>query len=311
MDRIEDNYSNKAIGIENMKQILTSVDNKIEGMVGKTVIKEVSNPLTTNSLEVGMLRAIGDFPREIESETIMDLASESGNLKIENGSVKLKGGVTYHIIIDSRITDSTSEGVLMLHDTITEEDIPDGHLALCSNDLNINYSTTSGITIFTPTKDMKIKIACRFLNRGSMKLGWLNLRIHEIRNNPVNQYGGFESEVLFEGEINKLGTYTIDGDIDDYNLLLVTASTSMPSTKVKIAKKTELIEVCDIEIGLENQFNYEKSNLAGNGSLFYTFINNNTLQTTIINPGTYDSVQITKIVGIKGQLPSLLCGGEF
>ena len=49
---------------------------------------------------------------------------------------------------------------------------------------------------------------------------YTNLVVEEVRDNVVNQYGGFETGVLFDGVANSIGDYSLAESLEDYSLLI-------------------------------------------------------------------------------------------
>ena len=133
--------------------------------------------------------------------------------------------------------------------------------------------------------------------------------VQEIRTNPVNQYGGFETQVLFDGSANTPQQYSLDDLIDNYNYLVVESLSDATSKQVYI---TSLIDVTKIDTTITGQFiNSPYVSNTNNYSIQYHFTDNESFTISNISNQGYTAPLITRVVGIHGQLPSLLNGGTF
>ncbi len=299
----------KSVNIGNLKQVLTTVNEKIENKPGKTIVKEVPNPLTMMPLEYGTASASSSI-ESIENDSIIDLSYISGNVPIEDGAIKLEANKRYQIIINSKINNKDCATDIVLYDVNKDELIDDICLSIGSLNCDINYSNTTGIGFLDTIENMDLKLKLTNSINASIPLSYLSITVQEVRNNPVNQYGGFESEILFEGKADSIGEYSLSENIENYDFLLVDHSVDLGDTS-NVAKLNNCIKVKDINYKLTHQFMYQKCLDSNVAELFYTFNDSKILAVTHTLTLTYTSIQITKIIGIKGQLPSLLSGGEF
>ncbi len=216
---LKEGQMQKAIELQNMKQILTSVNDKIESMPGKTIIKEVSNPLTMTPLECLSLRTefISKAPLNEFSKYPVTIDNvKEGNMQVQDGSILLKANKTYELNLEIQLVPTkTGYSHVNLRDDANDSIIT----ALSFN--GDYYNNTCGTrpfssTIYTPSKDMLVNLGLHYPSSEGLKIS-VRLNIQEIRNNPVNQYGGFETQVLFDGEINKGDEVTLSESVLDYN----------------------------------------------------------------------------------------------
>lgn len=130
----------------------------------------------------------------------------------------------------------------------------------------------------------------------------------------VNEKASFDSTVLFDGDANAVGNYTLDGDISEYEYLLVEISSGhsnanfVPTDYSDAGKTTTLIKVSDIHVGLnpkngsdmflETQW-YED---AKNWYYFvsYWFISTTQFRIDELYSANFINPRIKKITGIKG-----------
>lgn len=120
----------------------------------------------------------------------------------------------------------------------------------------------------------------------------------------VNQYGGFETEVLFNGSINTAnGTITLSDNYTNYDFLLI---------ECQIATKREmLINTNSIASGTYYGFNnfWDASNYASANFRFPATNQLLYIENKYAGFGMVSGPAITKVVGMKGQLPTLMYGG--
>ena len=132
----------------------------------------------------------------------------------------------------------------------------------------------------------------------------------------VNEKASFDSTVLFDGDANAVGNYTLNGDISEYEYLLVEVSSGhsnanfVPTNYTDAAKTTMLIKVSDIHIGL----NPNNGSDQFTGSIYlsaewYYYITFWFIETTkfYICESYYENFEtprIKKITGIKGNISS-------
>jgi hypothetical protein len=125
----------------------------------------------------------------------------------------------------------------------------------------------------------------------------------------VNQYGGFESKILFDGSANIVGNYKLEDSIENYDYLIIHACTITSGKKT--TKVSAIISKNEILYGNGNDI-YVGSyiNSASVFNILAQFNNSNTLYISYLEYGSGRSgALIYKIIGIKGQLPTLLQGG--
>ena len=272
------------------------------------IIKEISNPLTTKPLEYGYIK-INENQSIMSKDSIIAINNIEGNLLVDNNSIMFKKGVIYQVNINMNIKLSIAGGAFYaLKDVDTGEVIGDIlKTVTITHSNNISRSNNVNFQI-CPNKDIIAYL--RFLDsdlQHTIEGG--NITIQEIRNNPVNQYGGFESKVLFEGEANSVGEYILNDDISNYDYIIVKTSLSY-DTNTNVYTDNTVILVNDIVFNKTSQFVVMKnSNI---GSLHFSLKDNKTIK--IDNRSAHSDwtyLGIDKITGFKGQLPSLLSGGEF
>lgn len=123
----------------------------------------------------------------------------------------------------------------------------------------------------------------------------------------VNQYGGFESKVLFNGNANNTGEFSLLDNLEDYDFLLIEHNFSNPiDNEFNIMQLNNTINTSSVVYDKTKQYMY---NVDAERRLLYSFSSNNLIRIDEIIVPLNNSIQITKIVGIKGQLPTLLQGG--
>lgn len=128
----------------------------------------------------------------------------------------------------------------------------------------------------------------------------------------ANQYGGFQQETLWTGELSTISSpVTLSDSVNNYSHIYVT-SVCDTETSTSVYSKTEPIIVENIELsknsGLANNFFKNPTNYY---NIAYEFVDNTTFQINEIDNAGFLNPRITKIVGVYGQLPSLLTGGVF
>lgn len=279
--------------------------------IQNTVINEMSNPLTLNPIEYGRVKIMNLS----SSTTSTDLRFEQsgvveGNLSLENGKIKLTAGKTYAITMKIGFDGTTSCEInaSLMSDS---SGVLTGVLHK-AQDVVSKYSTNlNNSCLYTPQVDDTIYCVNTWSSMSGQTY-MLEVNVQEVRNNPVNQYGGFETEVLFEGSANNNNSdYLLSDDIMKYDYLYVISS---PSGNHNYS--TNVIVVSDIDYSIEGQ--YMNSTYSGNVegteyyySINYSFTDSKTLHIHVARVKGWTSPQITKIIGVKGQIPSLLVGGEF
>lgn len=189
------------------------------------IINDMSNPLTMNPLEYGTFGLVQNLNNPTLNSYIKLDKTISGNLQYTDDGIKLKGGSTYKI--DTNIfTNGTGFTIVYgtLVDVVTKEEtmlLPIYPLPNSNNDATVSLPSTSHI--FDISNDCYFKLKITYLT-GSVTFvnkDFTYLTIQEVRNNPVAQYGGFETEVLFDGKADSAGDYMLADSIDNYNLLMI------------------------------------------------------------------------------------------
>lgn len=149
---------------------------------------------------------------------------------------------------------------------------------------------------------------------GEFKLNSTNLNNQYIKYEPtyyaVNQYGGFDKMQIYSGSASTVGAYKLISSISNFNNLDITISNSSSSIS-NFAVYTENIDISKIDYTKSNQFVYTRPTSFGLLEMYYHFSNATTLSidSITITDTNIQSIQITSIDGIKGQLGSLIVGG--
>lgn len=303
---------------ETIENSVLELDKKLEdmGTTGSNTVIEMSNPLTTKPLEYGYFKLSNNVSNLLANTSIPFDVVDGGNMELnQNGEVLLKAGKTYKILAGAFITCNDTKIAIGLRivDAETKEFLIGGAKVPVTH--TTAYSGNDIMGILTPEKDMYIGVQSVY-DIALVNSVYTNLVVEEVRDNVVNQYGGFETGVLFDGVANSIGDYSLAESLEDYSLLIVQTSVNYDVNE-KYAIKNNIIPVSDIVYGKRNQFLYDREHLLNEArtgcGLFYSFKDRNTLSINhISNDGGYvDSVQVSKITGIKGQIPSLLIGGKF
>lgn len=132
----------------------------------------------------------------------------------------------------------------------------------------------------------------------------------------VNEKASFDSTVLFDGDANAVGNYTMVDDISKYEYLLVETSSGhsnhgfAPTEYSDAAKSTTLIKVSDIHIGLNpNNGSDQFVKTQYYTSSWYYFIGYWFISTTQfyideLYSNNFYTPRIKKITGIKGNISS-------
>ena len=272
--------------------------------------KEISNPLTTEPLDIAQLIISASTPITTSINTAISLSLANvnySNMSIENGTIKIKADKLYRISLDNVVAINSGAGGFSFFLC----GINSNSLAVLSDMVpatsTLNKAVSNGgYILYQPTSDINVSI----MSNTALSSLSFNLTVEEIRNNPVNQYGGFESKVLFDGSASNIGNYTLLDNIENYNFILTEVSLSNTSL-FNIYTNNNLILVKNISYSKPNQFYYNGCTSTAARVLSYSFSANNILR---IDSYTFDAgitLSLTKIIGIKGQLPTLLQGGEF
>lgn len=273
--------------------------------------KEISNPLTTEPLEMLQIDYVASSA--VTANTYINLSSANivySNMIIENGFIKLTAGKLYKINFDKAGAVNVAGGGNF---TIYLCDDDNNTISLLSpatpatNTTN-RASSVSGTVLYTPTVDTYVSI----LSNVNLSSLFFTLTVEEVRNNPVNQYGGFQQQTLWAGELSTISSpVTLSDSVNNYSHIYVT-SVCDTETSTSVYSRTEPIIVENIELsknsGLANNFFKNPTNYY---NIAYEFVDNTTFQINEIDNAGFLNPRITKIVGVYGQLPSLIMGGEF
>ena len=186
------------------------------------IIREVSNPLTTQPLEYGSFKMSVDQKEPfIANVTPIKFDISIGNISTNDNKVILKKGKTYNITyaLNAQVT-GTLGFYSILYDVTNSKE-------LCITS-NVPVTSNSGVTtiptgqiILTPETDTEIEIRTNADYISTVYANSSYLNIYEVKNNPVNQYGGFESQILFDGNANEVDEYQLSDDINNYDLLII------------------------------------------------------------------------------------------
>ena len=276
---------------------------------------EISNPLTMKPLEYGCFKMSN---RQVDNFNIDDPikfdAQVEGNIGISNNTIKLKGEKTYNLNLNLVI--QTTRCDVQIKNLTANEFIGSKIICVPPTSTFLFSPLTSVSFNYTPVEDCEISVIITDSQNTAIVFDqYCSLTIQEIRNNPVAQYGGFETKVLFDGKANIIGEYELADSVDNYDFVIISADISTEVTQ-NYGQKSNIVAVQNIEFG-KNQFMYERGAVDKPPyyvALFYGFKNEKTIYVNNVqNDVTQNitSIQISKIIGVKGQLPSLLCGGEF
>lgn len=208
-----------------VKQVATALDTKIKSLPERNVVNEISNPLTMSPLEYGYFKMSDNQTGTFVSETTKILFDTvvDGNMSINDGAVRLRKGVTYSIESGVQCVLSSATNIAYtLKDLTHNKGIIKAGLVAASNTGHIIGQPNISI-IYTPEEDIDIALVVND-NRITMIYNSSSyFTIKEIRNNPVNQYGGFETEVLFEGA-SSLGINKFSSPIEKNNYVYIESS---------------------------------------------------------------------------------------
>lgn len=285
------------------------IDTKNENFI----INEMSNPLTLNPLEYGYFKLSANVSNYVANSNILFDTIIDGNMSLQNGLIRLNAGKTYKIDFSTTLTHPNSNAYAV---AIGIYDNDTGERLLTCNQVAPTYSVAMSDGdlhgVITPVKDIDICVRCNY-DMTTISSNATNLVIQEVRNNPVNQYGGFETEVLFEGNISQVGMYNLNDSVLNYDFLYFIGSSSGYNTD-KYSKLTSVLCTNDID------FSYPHTHAGQFGMPFvyrgaiieYNFVDEKTIQyVRRLDGDTNITYSINRIIGIKGQIPSLLVGGEF
>ncbi len=219
VERIESAENKLIINYEDgtVEEIEVSTTNSGGG--NQIIIEELSNPLTMKPLEYGWFKLSTD--KSVNQLSIIPFDTiKDGNIEVpKDGIFKLKQGITYEISLEMYAISPTDESIRFeCYNTETDEVLITCGKVPTSHSAHMISSSLKGI--ITPNEDIQIGF------RSSLTLNTIysdhsHVMIQEVRNNPVNQYGGFETEVLFDGNISSTGEYTLSDNVSKYDFLIL------------------------------------------------------------------------------------------
>jgi hypothetical protein len=275
--------------------------------------KEISNPLVTEPLEYGEFGITTDISTAYALNTSVILNKViSGNMSLSNGGVQLKAGKLYEIGISVLMTESsTTLGIdICLCNSATNENIGLLWRGVPATNGTATLSNFSG-KLVSPTADISVSFMTIDQKISSLDSARFTFTVKEVRNMPVNQYGGFESKILFDGNANALGTYTLLDSVENYDFLIVEHSVTGGGVN-NYMFVSNVISVSRIIYGFTTQFVYNVSMSLYDRRMLYSFDSSTLLKIDSIQKDTnLTSMQINRIIGIKGEIPTLLSGGIF
>ena len=192
---------------------------ELSNRAASTIVHEISNPLTTSPLDyLNLTTTIGTITQDM----VIPLTNPEGNIPVLENKFLLKGGKTYIINMNAigEFSSATAELNLCVYDSKIEAVVEASKITLLplTSTKNTSSNNISEI-IVTPTTDTYYHITPNYVVDATQLR--VNLSVKEYRNNPVNQYGGFQTRVLFEGSANTINQYELLDDVNNYNFLLV------------------------------------------------------------------------------------------
>lgn len=187
--------------------------------VNTGAIVNTPNPLTTEPLEYAVAKITSSITTTIAADTKVVLDTIDGNMLLDNGAIKLTAGKTYNIkSIFSIDAVNTTGFYCRIVNYETGDVIASASCCPSTLDSSNRVSANYCETLYTPSSDIYITV---LFSANISALYNLLISVQEIRNNPVNQYGGFQTEVLFEGSLIDVGEYNLSDYISNYNLIIV------------------------------------------------------------------------------------------
>ena len=188
------------------------------------IIREVSNPLTIEPLDICNLVSTKHITISQVEGTIIELDKVvTSNMQTNAGRIYLKKNKTYNIRFNIQAKTSANGGSKIAIKDLTN------NIVLYNIDLQVvtsisNIVSCSGFdVVIIPESD--IEIALVTADTGLIEVGiGSSLLIQEIRNNPVNQYSGFETQVLFDGTASEISGYELADNIDNYDFIMAEKS---------------------------------------------------------------------------------------
>jgi cell division septum initiation protein DivIVA len=274
----------------------------------KETYNEISNPLIVEPLEKCQIDAFttGYGYSSVTANVHLNFSTANiqySNMEILNGGIKLKANKLYSIAFNTAFgTNASSSGTytISLCDTNNNK-IQDLCAMTPATNTSSPYRSTSnsGEMLYQPTEDIYISI-CTNVTLTSLTFYFI---VREIRDMPVNQYGGFENATLFEGNINAVGNYTLADSIDNYDFLIIKLDSSNGDYGHHfILNKPILNKSYCLNIFASTNYNIWAD---------YKFdISTRIIIQSFVVVG-FSNMRIWQIIGVKGQLPTLISGGEF
>lgn len=192
-----------------------------------TIIKEISNPLTTSPLEYSQFKLSVETGELAAGDVVPFDVVVNGNMGINNGRVILKQGKTYEIdgSIFVRYSGNDGRATIWIKDLTNNINLGTASSAYATSTASyLRCNNISAKAIVTPETDIEIALVIESIYASGIKVinqNMSTLIVQEICNNPVNQYGGFEMETLFEGN-GSVGEYKLSDNISNYDFLFVT-----------------------------------------------------------------------------------------
>ena len=266
--------------------------NVIEGGSGESgdvinniTINEMSNPLTTKPLDYGYFKLSNNVSNLSANTSIPFDVVAGGNMQLNNkGEILLKGGKTYKILAGAFITGSSDNTAIGLRVVNTEtKEMLFGGCKVPSTHTSA-YSGNDVMGIVTVDNDMYIGLQSAyditFINHH-----YTNLVVEEVRDNIVNQYGGFEIEVLFDGEASSIGEYELTDSVENYNMLMINSfDDSEPISIVPVMSSNSqngyVVSASSVygDSGLHQPYTVFDGIIPSGGSETYGFATNNTVE---------------------------------
>lgn len=278
----------RQIGIDDeTKDKIQEIDNKINDLsqnggtgdvINNITINEMSNPLTMNPLDYGYFKLSANVSNYVANSNILFDTMIDGNMSLQNGLVRLNAGKTYKIDFSTTLTHPNANAYAVAIGIYNNDT---GEKLLACNQVAPTYSVSMSDGdlhgIITPIEDIDICVRCNY-DMTTIGAGGTNFVVQEIRNNPVNQYGGFETEVLFDGMAIATGEYELGDDINKYSLLLVETELESNQTSVEnvsivkpmTSNTTPSPYVVTASIDESNAFKvFDNAGVNTNGNLWY------------------------------------------
>jgi hypothetical protein len=256
--------------------------------------KEFSNPLTTTPLEYGEFGITADVAT---GQTVPIVFNKviSGNMRLSAGGVHLTAGKTYELSADTYWGSSAQlYSVWFYNVTKAQQIAPAG----------VPTAGLGAATFFTPTEDCDVSIIV--FTAVTVVALYTKITAKEVRSNPVNQYGGFETKILFDGTAKTYGNYTLTDNVTNYDFIIVEWDLYYQGVIARgmsdiFSRYIAVNKPCGMSY-------YQYSNMGVSVCLQFSGNILNLIQTW---QSTFTFEGIKRVLGVKGQLPTLLTGGVF